>query len=492
MALPHTDAHVRHTDTVLIDGRTLCCADIERIARGDAAVRLDDKARKRAQEAWQLAEHTATLQPVYGRTTGVGSKRHEKVDEADARGHGLRLLRSHAAGVGPLHSPGRVRAALAIRLNQLAAGGSGVHPRVLEALEGALRRGVLPVVHQYGTLGSADLTALAEIALTLAGERPWAQGDAPPVNLSTGDALAFMSSSAVTLAGSVHAGSELRQLLRANHAVTALSFLALGGNAEAYAATVHRARAHPGQVHCAAEIRRLLALDTRPAPGRRIQDPYGLRAFPQVQGPALESLDHLERVLNVEINARSENPLVDTDEQTVFHHGHFHTAYVATALDQVRATVHHVAALSATLLRHLAEPAMTELPLYLAEAQTGSSGVVILDYVAHDALARMHEAARPATLASAVVSRGLEDHAGFASHAARLAETTVEAFRQVLACILVVAVRALRMGAAELPDIPARAAYELAAERLPADLEDRSLTEDVYSAVNLLPRLAAI
>lgn len=98
----------------------------------------------------------------------------------------------------------------------------------------------------------------------------------------------------------------------------------------------------------------------------------------------------------------------------------------------------------------------------------------------------------PSGLASAVVSRGLEDHAGFASHAARLTETTVEAFRQVLACILVVAVRALRMRAAELPDIPARAAYELAAEQLPADLEDRSLTEDVYSAVNLLPRLAVI
>jgi histidine ammonia-lyase len=477
---------------VLIDGRTLTCGDIVRVARSGVPVRLDATARKRAHDGWELVEDLAARRQVYGRTTGVGANRQEEVGGEAALGHGLRLLRSHAGGVGPLLPADQVRATLVVRLNQLAAGGSGVHPRVLDALEQAIRVGALPLVHRFGAIGTGDLTALAEIGLTLAGERSWGAREVPPVQVGTGDALSFMSSNASTLGEAVLACTELQVLLRASHAVAALSFLALGGSAEAYASVVHEARPHPGQVRCAREMRRLLGIDEAPVAGRRIQDPFGLRAFPQVQGPALDSLAQLERILEIEVNAQAENPLVAPSAGDVFHHAHFHTAYVAVALDQARAAVHQVAELSTARLGDLVEPTMTNLPPFLASGPSGSSGVMILEYVAHDALAQLRHAAVPVTLGTAVVSRGLEDHASFSTQAARQATAAAEALRYVLSCELVAAVRALRMQQAQLVDVPARVVLERAARDLDPTLEDRSLTDDVARAFEVLPELAEL
>lgn len=144
-----------------------------------------------------------------------------------------------------------------------------------------------------------------------------------------------------------------------------------------------------------------------------------IRAFPQVQGPALDAVRYLRKVLTIELNASTENPMVSVDAHDAFHHAHFHTAYVAVALDYARAAVHHVAELSAARLGDLVEPTLTGLPAFLATGPRGSSGVMILEYVAHDALAQLRPAALPVTIGTAVVSRGLEDHASFATHAAR-------------------------------------------------------------------------
>jgi histidine ammonia-lyase len=401
-------------------------------------------------------------------------------------------LRSHAGGAGELLSAARVRAMMLIRLNQLAAGGSGVHPRLLPALAEALTVGALPRVHATGAIGTGDLTVLAETGLTLAGERPWAVGHLAPVPLDTADALAFMSSNAATLAEATLACLALERLMRASHVVAALSYIVLGGSPEAYATAVHAAKAHPGQVWVAAEMRRLLGMTGTPKAGRRIQDPYGLRAFPQVQGPAVDALAYLRNVLTVEINASAENPMVSLAAGDVFHHAHFHTAYLATALDQARATVHHVAELSAARLGDLVEPSFTDLPAFLADGPPGSSGVMILEYVAHDALATLRQAALPVTLGTAVVSRGVEDHASFSTQAARQATAAAEAYRQVLACELVAAVRALRMRPADLMDLPIRDAFALADASLDPSTADRPFSDDLTKAATLLDPLSEI
>ncbi|MDN5851805.1 MAG: aromatic amino acid lyase [Actinomycetia bacterium] len=493
-ALREAEVTMPHdTDSISVGDHAMTCRDVVQVAREGQPVRVESAARQRVQDAYDSVELIATKRPVYGRTTGVGANRHQPVAGDTAVEHGLRLLRSHAGGAGPLLPTDHVRAALVIRLNQLTQGGAGVQPEVVDALERAIRTNAVASVHRLGAIGTGDIAPLAEIALTLAGERPWTgTGHVPPVPLGTTDALSFISSNAVTLAEAALACAELQVLLRASHAITALTFLALGGSTEAIETPVQQARPHPGQSTCAAELRRLLGVDEAQLDGRRIQDPFGLRAFPQVHGPALDSVATLERVLEVEINARAENPLVDVDARDVFHNANFHTAYVTLAIDQARAAVHHTAELSTARLGDLAEPAMTDLPPFLASGPAGSSGVMILEYVAQDALAQLRQAAMPVTLGNAVISRGLEDHASFSTQAARQSTQTVEAFRYVLACELVAAARALHMQKIELADVPAKTAWNLATRVLDPTLEDRSLSDDVEQATDVLPDLAAL
>ncbi|MFF0148812.1 histidine ammonia-lyase [Amycolatopsis sulphurea] len=475
-----------------INGTGLRCADAVRVARLSAWAELAPGAMARAEQSYELAVELGAKRAVYGRTTGVGANRHTVVDPESVDQHGLRLLRSHAGGTGEPLPGDAVRAAMLVRLNQLAAAGSGVHPRLLRALETALRVGAQPLVHSRGAIGTGDLTALAEIALTLAGELPWAAGALDPVAISPGDALAFISSNAATLAQAVLAWHDLSRLLDASTVVTALTFCALGGSAEAYSERVHQARPHPGAVRCAARLRRLLtAADDLPA-GRRLQDPFGLRAFPQVQGTALEAAANVERVLDIDLNAAAENPFIDIETEQAYHHGQFSTAHVALAFDHLRAALHHVAELSAARLSDLVEPDLSGLPPFLADGPTGSSGIMILEYVAHDALGTLRHEASPVTLGTAVISRGLEDHASFSTHAVRSTVAATAAYRTVLACELLGATRALRLAETPLPDTPLREAFQLASSVLPHTMADHPLSTEIGQAETLLGRLALL
>jgi histidine ammonia-lyase len=472
-----------------VTGSGLRCADVVLVARRRAWADLADEALVRAERSYLLAVELGAKLAVYGRTTGVGANRHTVVDPDSVDQHGLRLLRSHAGGTGAVLPEDAVRAALLIRLNQLAAGGSGVHPRLLRALVTALRVGAIPVVHSRGAIGTGDLSALAEIGLTLAGEQPWASGALDPVAISPGDALAFISSNAATLAEATLAWHDLTRLLEASHVVAALTFRALGGSGEAYSERVHASRPHPGSVRCAARLRWLLSADDEPVPGRRLQDPFGLRAFPQVQGPALDAAAQVEQVLAIDLNAAAENPLIDTETGRAYHHGQFSTAHLALAFDQLRAAVHHVAELSTARLSDLVEPDLTGLTPFLAQGPAGSSGIMILEYVAHDALAELRHAASPVTLGTAVISRGLEDHASFSTHAIRATVSATAAYRTILACELLAAVRALRMADTAMPDTPLLGIYRRLTERLPHIGGDHPLTGEIAQAERLLTEL---
>lgn len=470
---------------VVVDGQTLSCAQVAAVARGGSPVMLHENGRNRAARANELAERIVGIRPVYGRTTGVGANRIEIVAQ-DQQGHGLRLLRSHASGAGPLEPPERVRALMVVRLNQLAAGGSGVAPELLDALEAALGSGAVPAIHQLGAIGTGDLCALAELGLALCGELEWRSGTAPTVALSSSDALALISSNAATIGEAVLAHHDLTVLMSAAEVVAGLSFMALGGAAEAYGAPVHSARAHPGQVLVAQRMRELLGLGATSRVGRRLQDPFALRAVPQVHGTAVDALARLGTVLEVEINSRAENPLIDVGTADAWHNANFHTGYLAHALDSARAAVYPVAELSAARLGDLVDPDFTGLPAFLAHGPPGSSGVMALEYVAQDGVVSLRHTTLPATLGSAVISRGLEDHASFSTHAARLATTAVPALRTVLAAELVTAVRALAMQDGVATDHPLGAAYAWAREVLDLRVLDRPLSDDVEAAGGLL------
>ncbi|WLW54493.1 aromatic amino acid ammonia-lyase [Streptomyces sp. YU58] len=500
-----------HTGLVVLDGIGLGVEDVVRLADGAARPVPATDGMKRVTESWDAARQIAATGRVYGRSTGVGANRNEDVPTEAAAEHGLRLLRSHAGAIGEELPARQVRAMLAVRANQLLAGGAGLRPTVVTALCEALENGAYPVVNEFGSVGTGDIAALAQVGLALAGEHPWrtaAEGGRPvpgepghgvlgapePQPLDNNDALAFISSNALTLGQAALALHELRGLVEATQVVAALSLLAVDGSHEAYAAPVHAARPHRGSGEVARRMRELIGAEDRPTPPLgRIQDPYGFRCLPQIHGPAQDAADALEEVLAIEINAAAENPLISPEDMAAYHHGGFYQAQLALALDHFRLALTQVARLSTSRLSTLNEPAFTRLKPFLADAEPASSGVMILEYAAGAALGDLRAFSAPASLGHAVLSRGVEEQASFASLAARQTLRACGAYRLVVGCELVAAVRALRQrGLRADPDLPVGRALELAEAVLDEDPADRPLTYDVTTAAALLDRFTDI
>ncbi|MEU9442193.1 aromatic amino acid ammonia-lyase [Streptomyces sp. NPDC048304] len=484
-----------HSAAVVLDGTGLGVDDVVRLADGSALPVPEPGAMRRVEHSWNAARQIAATGRVYGRSTGVGANRNEDVPTEAAAGHGLRLLRSHAGAIGEQLPARQVRAMLAVRANQLLAGGAGLRPGVITALCEALESGAYPVVNEFGSVGTGDIAALAQVGLALAGEHPWRGAGAPePQSLDNNDALALISSNALTLGQSALALHELRGLIGATQVVAALSLLAVDGSHEAYAAPVHAARPHRGSTEVARRMRELIGAADRPIPPLgRIQDSYGFRCLPQIHGPAHDAADALEQVLTVEINAAAENPLIVPEDLAAYHHGGFYQAQLALALDHFRLALTQVARLSTSRLSTLNEPAYTRLRPFLADHQPASSGVMILEYAAGAALGELRAFSAPASLGHAVLSRGVEEQASFASLAARQTLRACGAYRLVVGCELVAAVRALRQRDLRPdPGLPAGRAFALAESVLDADPADRPLTDDVTQAAALLDRFTEI
>lgn len=480
---------------VVLDGVGLGVADVVCLADGSARPVPGSEAMRRVEESWDAARQIAATGRVYGRSTGVGANRNEDVPTEAAAEHGLRLLRSHAGAIGEELPAREVRAMLAVRANQLLAGGAGLRPTVVMALCEALESGAHPAVNEFGSVGTGDIAALSQAGLALAGEHPWRGPGAPkPLQLDNNDALAFISSNALTLGQSALALHELRGLVQATQVVAALSLLAVDGSHEAYAAPVHAARPHRGSGEVARRMRELIGAADRPTPPLgRIQDPYGFRCLPQIHGPALDAADALEEVVAIEINAAAENPLISPEDMAAYHHGGFYQAQLALALDHFRLALTQVARLSTSRLSTLNEPAFTRLRPFLADDVPASSGVMILEYAAGAALGDLRAFSAPASLGHAVLSRGVEEQASFASLAARQTLRACRAYRLVVGCELVAAVRALRQrDLRPEPDLPVGRALELAESVLAADQADRPLTDDVTAAAALLDRFTDI
>ncbi|MBS2962636.1 aromatic amino acid lyase [Actinocrinis puniceicyclus] len=496
-----------------LTGQSLTPEQVVLLARGEARAQIAPRALTRAAAAAAAAERIAARRPVYGRTTGVGANRTQRVADGDLE-HGVRLLRSHAGGIGRPIEAEATRAMLAVRANQLLAGGAGLRAQIIEAIVQALDAGALPEIREYGGLGTADLTALAELGLTLIGEAPW-RADTDPtaarstdrqpaapaaVTITSGDALALMSSSALTIGRSCLAWHEASRWISSAHAVAALSVFALDGSTEPFDEAVHQRRPHPGLMRSARIVRALLAGQSVKA--ARIQDPFALRCIPQVHGAALEALESTERVLRVEVNVASENPLFVTGpeggaeaggeaDEAVFHHGGFHQALLTQSLDALNLALLSTGQLSLARLDLMFHPEFTGLRPFLADGEPASSGVMILENAAHDALSELRNAAMPAGLGHATLSRGVEDHSPFTSQSARQTARAAEALRLILATELVGALRTLRLrGLKPSPGTPLAQLYAIV-ELLDARTADRSTTPDVLQAVALLPSLAA-
>jgi len=460
---------------VVLTGADLTIADVEAVARRGADVALDIHARERMQEARDLIESLVGQGAVvYGVTTGFGALASTVVAPSDAGRLQENLLMSHAAGVGPAFPREVVRAMLLLRANTLALGHSGCRPVVVDRLLDLLRTGIHPVVPEQGSVGaSGDLAPLAPLALPLIGRGQvefqgvvvpaliaLREAGLEPLTLEAKEGLALLNGTQMMSAIGALVLADADRLTRTASVVAAMSVEALLGTDVAFAAAYQLARPHPGQVAVAAELRHLLrdsALQTgHHGNAHKVQDPYSLRCVPQVHGAVRDTLDYLRRVLDIELNSATDNPLVFpgggvADEHTiatgggrVISGGNFHGEPIALALDFAKIALAELGSISERRTALLVDPRLNGgLPPFLAAASGIDSGMMIYQYTAAALVSENKVLAHPASVDSIPTSANQEDHVSMGSISARHARAVLANVEAVLAIELIVAAQAL-------------------------------------------------
>ncbi|HEY8170595.1 MAG TPA: histidine ammonia-lyase, partial [Candidatus Limnocylindria bacterium] len=378
-----------------LTGRDLTIDNVIEVARGRRAVELAPAAaeRMRASRAVieRLVDDGAT---VYGVTTGFGDLADVRIDPQQTADLQVNLVRSHAAGVGDPLADEVVRAMLVLRANALAVGMSGVRTETVELLVGMLNAAVHPVVPSRGSLGaSGDLAPLAHIALVLIGEgeatldgagpgpgaEALARAGLEPLELGAKEGLALLNGTQLMSGIGCLAHHDALRLAMTSDVVGAMSLEAMLGTGAAFDEELIAARPHPGQVAVARHLRELMAdsgiwASHKADTVHRLQDAYSLRCMPQVHGAARDVLAELERVLRVEINAATDNPLVLPSGEVVSG-GNFHGEPLALALDYATMAVAELASISERRTARLVDAHLSGLPAFLSEAPGVQSGL---------------------------------------------------------------------------------------------------------------------
>ena len=463
------------TRLVVLTGADLSIDDVEAVARRGASVSLDDDARGRMQEARDVIEALVDAgEVVYGVTTGFGDLATTFIEPGQAGQLQENLLMSHATGVGAAFPREVVRAMLVLRANTLALGHSGCRPLLVDRLIDFLAHGIHPVVPEKGSLGaSGDLAPLAHLALPLIGRgevelggRVMSARDAlaeaglEPLALEAKEGLALLNGTQMMGALAALFLADADRLVKTASVAAATSVEALLGTDVAFSAAYQLARPHPGQVAVAAEMRHLLRdsgmQQAHHGSTHKVQDPYSLRCVPQVHGAVRDALDQLRRVLDIELNSATDNPLVFPDGGVaddgaiatgggrVISGGNFHGEPLALALDYAKLAVAELGSISERRIALLVDPRLNGgLSPFLATSPGVESGMMIYQYTAA-ALASEHKVlAHPASADSIPTSANQEDHVSMGSIAARHARLVLDGVQRILSIELIVAAQAL-------------------------------------------------
>ena len=449
--------------------------DVVRVARDGCGVRLTAEALAEIARSRSVVDALAGDDRAhYGVSTGFGALATLHIPVGQRGWLQRSLIRSHAAGSGPEVEREVVRALMLLRLSTLATGRTGVRPETAQAYAAVLDAGLVPVVHEYGSLGcSGDLAPLASVALALTGEgrvrdgagelRPAAEAlrehGIEPVELAEKEGLALVNGTDGMLGMLVLALADLRRLLTTADVAAAMSVEALLGTDAVFAADLQALRPHPGQAVSAANLRMLLSGSGVMASHRgpectRVQDAYSLRCAPQVHGAARDTIAHAAAVAGRELAAAIDNPVITPDGR-VESNGNFHGAPVGYVLDFLAIAAADVAGMSERRTDRFLDVARNHgLPPFLAGDPGVDSGHMIAQYTAAGIVTEMKRLAVPASVDSIPSSAMQEDHVSMGWAAARKLRRAVDGLTRVLAVEVLTAARALDLRA---PLRPARA-----------------------------------
>jgi histidine ammonia-lyase len=487
-----------------LTGRDLTVADVAAVAREGRPVGLDPGAAERMRTSRGVIERlVAQGETVYGVTTGFGDLANVRIQPEQVADLQRNLVRSHTAGVGGPLPVDVVRAMLLLRANALAVGLSGVRPEIAELLCGMLNEAVHPVIPSRGSVGaSGDLAPLAHLAAVLIGEGmadtpagPMSGADAlsaaglVPLELGAKEGLALLNGTQLMAGIAALVLHDGKRLAASADVIGAMSLEAMEGTGVAFDEELIGARAHPGQVAAAAHLRALLEGSeigaSHAESPHRLQDAYSIRCMPQVHGAVRDALDQLERVLAVEMNAVTDNPLVLADGRVVSG-GNFHGEPIALAIDYAKIALAELASISERRTARLVDAHLSGLPPFLSETPGVSSGLMIVQYTAAALVNEMQTLAHPASVDTIPTSANQEDHVSMGATGAHHLRQVLEGAETVLAVEALCATQGLDFRVPMRPGHGVSRARSAIRERVLHLEEDRSPSPDIAAVRELV------
>ena len=485
---------------ITLDGESLGIKDVIKVARYGEIVEIDENALKKVKKSRKTIEEMLQKEkPIYGVNTGFGELAKVKIEKNEIKKLQYNLIRSHACGVGEALPEEVVRAMLLLRLNSLLKGYSGVRGEIAEKLCEALNKKFYPFVPSQGSVGaSGDLVPLAHIALALIGEgEAFYQGKKlssidvlkkigiEPLELEAKEGIALINGTQYMAAVATLSFHDSLNLLKNAMVAGAMSLQALKGTNKAFYEGVGRARPYEGQIKVAEILRRLTegSKIIEKYGNERVQDAYTLRCMPQVFGAIFESLKFIEKILSIEINSATDNPLIFDND--VISCGNFHGEPVAIALDLLNIILTKMASFSERRIARLIDEKLSMLPPFLSYKPGINSGAMILQYVAASLTSENKSLAYPASVDSIPTSANQEDYQSMGSVGARKVLQILKNSEKVIAIEFITASQAIEF-IKEEPSMAISKAYEIIRRNVERIEEDRPMHREIEKIANLI------
>jgi histidine ammonia-lyase len=468
-------------------------------------IALPDTARAAIRASQKVVQDAADGDaPVYGVNTGFGKLANQRIGKSQLAQLQLNLIRSHSVGVGEPLSPAVMRLMMVLKASSLARGHSGVREVVVDSILAVHNAGLVPFVPSQGSVGaSGDLAPLSHMSLALLGEgdmlvdgirMPAAQAlqtaGIAPLQLGPKEGLALINGTQTSTALALHALLSFEPVLESALVIGALTVDAARGSDGPFDPRIHALRGQPGQIDVAQYYRALLAgsviRKSHEEGDDRVQDPYSLRCQPQVVGACLDQLRHAARVLLIEANAVTDNPLVFAEDGAMISGGNFHAEPVALAADGMALAIAEVGAIAERRIAMLIDSGVSRLPPFLTADAGLNSGFMIAHVTAAALASENKSLAHPASVDSLPTSANQEDHVSMATFAARRLQAMISNTAHILGIEWLAAAQGIEFLRPLQSSPVLEQAHALLREGVAAMHEDRYLAPDIAHVTALV------
>ncbi len=487
-----------------LNGNSLDLKSFQKIVEENEKVSLSQSTRERLVKGREVVNKAIVKgDKVYSINTGFGILSKVRIDDKDLEELQVNLVRSHCAGVGELHTETESRAILLLRTNCLAKGFSGARPELVDFLVSMLNKKIHPAIPSKGSVGaSGDLAPLAHLASVIIGEgKAYYEGKLmtgaealkkagmTPLKLAPKEGLSLINGTQQMTGLGALVLLRAKELADMADLICSCSLEGVLGTPRAYLDWVQQTRNYAGQTLTAKNLRHFMEdseIYSSHQNCDRVQDPYSFRCAPQVHGASRDLFEHVEKTLNVEFNAATDNPLVNPETGELVSNGNFHGQPVAFAMDILGMGLSELGSLSERRISKLIDPGFSELPAFLVKKEGLNSGLMMAQVTAASLVSENKLLSHPASTDSIPTNNEKEDHVSMGPLAARKAKTILENTQFILAIEAMNACQALEFRKPLKPGRGPRFLYKAVREIVAPLEKDRYLSEDIDNIKNLL------